>query len=481
MKGLRNGEFVVSLALVASLVSHFAIQKHFERRARNAALQVEAQKPAALKAPMFQQALELAANDKVKLPRFLSEMPPESQIVPALDVQRDEPGERHAQVAGPPNTVPAPADAELTTTPPRREANEDGKAAVREVIEEELAHASPEEREIWYDELKSLPAGVVRDLLQVRKQLHALPRLLGSMPEKLASADPPMSARIQEITAEPASQRIRFNATDYHSAAEALETAISQLRHNLANSTTPGFKRLRVTLVDAYASSWRESPISGSRRSDSTPETRIQGEGCHMAPLVLDLKQGSLKKTGRQLDLAVEGEGFFVVRQGQKDSLTRCGALTLDRDRQLGLAITSEVAVLQPPIKIPDEAREIQISAQGIVMISKRMEASGDENTGGFVNVKIGQLQIGRVASPARLHPMGKTLLAANEATGEVTFGIPMADGLGEIHQGCLEQSNVEFERELEEIDTLSMILKALPTQSSHSATARSLPQAPQR
>ena len=161
-----------------------------------------------------------------------------------------------------------------------------------------------------------------------------------------------------------------------------------------------------------------------------------------------------------------------MCARGEKEFLTRCGAFTLDRDRQLCLVVTSEIAVLQPPIKIPIEAREIQISAQGIVTM---LQSDETELT------QIGQLQLGRVPSPARLSPVGNTLLVANEASGTVVNGTPMANAFGEIQQGCLEESNVDFERELDEIDTLSTILKALPLQSSRPATARSLPQAPRR
>jgi flagellar basal-body rod protein FlgG len=191
-----------------------------------------------------------------------------------------------------------------------------------------------------------------------------------------------------------------------------------------------------------------------------------------MAPIILDLKQGSLKKTNRQFDLAIEGEGFFIVRQDAKDYLTRCGAFTFDRDRQLCLAITREILVLQPPIRIPDDAREIQISARGTVTMLKTDDSD---------LVQIGQLQLGKVSSAALLTPVGNALLITNERSGALAIGVPMVDGFGEIQQGCLEESNVDLERELEEIDQLSTILKALPPQISRPATARNLPAAPHR
>ncbi len=359
------------------------------------------------------------------------------------------------QVGNPPTAVPAPADA--FPVDPQHDENDDDEtasAAVRNVIERELSHATREERDIWFDELKTLPAGVVRDLLQVRKQLRALPRLLGGVPEKLASSDPAPLGQSREIIAEPASQKIRFQTPDDFSAASAVETAITQLRHNLMNASTPGFKRLRVTLLDSYSNLSLDPVSAGSG---------LRGEGCQLAPLQLDLKQGSLKSTGRQLDLAIEGEGFFVIRQGEKELLTRCGAFTTDRDRRLGMAISESSLLLHPIITVPEDAREIQISADGVVSALKSSDAP---------LLEIGRIQLGRVASPARLQPIGQTLLLPTEDSGPVAFSSPMAEGSGELQQGFLEQSNVDFQAELDEIEELTMILKAAPFEQSRPVTA---------
>jgi flagellar basal-body rod protein FlgG len=236
------------------------------------------------------------------------------------------------------------------------------------------------------------------------------------------------------------------------------------------NASTPGFKRLRVTLIDAYGPAWQDG-TPASDASDLLPDGRFRGEGCRMAPLVIDLTQGRLKKTERQFDLAIEGEGYFVVRQGEREFLTRCGALTLDSDRQLALSVTNENSVLQPALRIPDDACEVQISANGTVTMLK---APGSDL------VNIGQFKIGKVASPSRLTPAGQTLLVANEASGSVTMAAPMSDGLGEIQQGCLEQSNVDFEKELEQIEELTQILRSLPVPVSRPATARGPATTPQ-
>jgi flagellar basal-body rod protein FlgG len=462
MKGARNTGFVVSLALLATLVGHIAIQRHFERESRSRGNFVDSSTAFTLKPPGFDISSEKPGSEGFRIPRPLDRS---RRVTPALGVQEEKEHDSGHQSNRPPAEVPAPTDAISAEDSSHAHTNvgDEDSAAVRDVIEHELSHATREEREIWFDELKTLPAGVVRDLLQVRKQLRALPRVLGGIPEKLASADPLLLNRPHEVPAEPASQKIRFNLPDQIASTSALESAISQLRHNVTNAATPGFKRIRITLIDAYSSPNRHSEEVDESRSEQSVGVCIQGEGCRMASPLLDLKQGILKKTARQFDLAIDGEGFFVIRRGEKEFLTRCGAFTLDRDRHLCLAITNDIVLLQPLLTIPEDAREIQISAQGVVTALKSGETTLNP---------IGEIKLARVASPARLQPTGNTLFGANENSGAIVVGAPMSNGLGEIQQGFLETSNVEFEQELAEIEELTTILNSLPPHNSRPATA---------
>ena len=375
------------------------------------------------------------------------------------------------QVGDPSSSVPNPVDTgdADTESPPSSTPNDYDSLAVRSVIEQELSHTTREEREIWYEELKSLPAGVVRDLLQVRKQIRELPRLFGGVPEKLASADLGVAGRTPEVPAGTVSQRIRFGFPDPISAASEMDAAISQFRHNLSNALTPGFKRLRITLVDRYRPASAE-PSTAPFPDLDQPNGRIQGEGCQLGPLLLDMKQGVFRKTGRQFDLAIDGEGFFVVRSGEKEFLTRCGAFTLNNQRQLCLITSSEPAILQPPVTIPDDVREVQVSGDGKVIVVA---------TGATASTTIGELLIARVPSADRLQPVGNTLFTATTESGVAKTGAAMQSGFGTILQAVLEHSNVDIEKEREEMEELIAIMNLLPLPKSHSATAGNLPSVP--
>ncbi len=501
MKGMRNTSFVVSLALVAFIVCLTAVQRQFARTTQSSVSFVDfedlgmtsgdsdfssisfdespvpktgSQRSSQARRSFVVPIADSTQANKQRIQQCCAQTTSSSDIISAIELQNEEVRVRTVRASDPPTAVPAPVDAVPVETPERDKGTEDesGNEAVRSVIERELSHTTREERDIWFDELKALPAGVVRDLLQVRKQIRAMPRLTGGSLEKLASADPLRGPNSREISAEPVSQKIRFKLPDDTSANAAIETAISQLRHNLINITTPGFKRLRVTLVDSYASASLDSTASDEAVPSPWLGTGIHGEGCRLAPIQLDLKQGSLKNTGRQLDLAIDGEGFFVVKRGDKELLTRCGAFTLDRDRQLCLAVTDDHVLLQPTMQIPDETREIQVAADGTVAILKSTEAT--------ITI-IGQLQLARVASPARLQPVGQTLYLANDNSGPIVLGPAMQHGMGEIQQGTLEQSNVDFQIELDEIESLMQIIKAMPYEQSRPVTASGPQRSPAR
>lgn len=448
----RHSGTVVALALLASVVGHFAVHRHFQRQAQ----EQRANGDLALDAQLF------LDDGPSSIPRYLDEPDfhaPVGKVTPAVQT---EPSDEPAKPAVTPQPVPVPSDAaplaekDPPKDPPKRDALD--SYAVRMVIEEELADSSREERDIWYEELKSLPAGVVRDLLQVRKQLRELPRAF----HNLESTTPVPAPRVADLPAEPASQTRRHSLPDWVPAMNALEQACTISRHNLANATTPGFKRLRVTLVDSYGS-WQ-------RDADSEQNKTIQVEGCRLAPILLDLKAGKLRQTDRRLDLAIDGDGLFVAIKNDVQVFSRCGAMTLDAQRRLCLAAADGPAVLEPVITVPADAIEVQVSGDGSVRVLRKPGADPD---------LIGQLHLARFPSSSRLRPIGGTLLSPTEESGEAEVGPALEDGRGAIQQGCLEQSNVDVEEEQAQIEQWQSLLKSFPavsrpvTAGSHDARSR--------
>ena len=453
---------VITLALLASLVGHYTLHRQFEARFQSLVADGHLRTGQLLLPP-------LAGDGPSAIPRFLDEHDRPrrlEQILPALQIRDDGEADDIPSRQSRPQPVPEPQEAtsladvhEPTDAAPGKRSTHVDDNAVRRVIDEELLGSSREERDIWYDELKSIPAGVVRDLLQVRKQLRSLPRALHKAD---APVTPParVALRAAEISAEPASQSRRQPFPDWTPTLAALEQATSFSRHNVANSITPGFKRIRWHLADAYGSGSDDEADAEAAHGEVTRPSKltpIQVEGCRLAVPLLDLKPGALLKTGRPLDLAIDGDGLFVAILNEKQVYSRCGAIVLDAQRRLSLSVVDRSAVLQPPVTIPDDAQEIQITARGEVLV---LRVAGTDPQ------SVGRLQLARFACPERMRPVGTTLLAATEASGAADLGEPEASGRGAIQQGCLEQSNVDVESELADIERLQSLLKSLPTQA---------------
>ena len=453
----RHTGTVVSLAALSSVVANYAVHQHFERiHSRAGTAQLAAAPPGAL---IFDAPLRSHSDDaQPTVPRFLEELSGiDGPVTPALQIRDVTPGDSRED----PGPVPVPGDpcplAENSEPGEARPLESQGLNAVRKVIEEELAGSSQEERDIWFEELKSIPAGVVRDLLQVRKQLRALPRALHRM-DPVTTLVPIPAPRVAELSAEPASQmRRQPMIPEWGQTVAALEQSCAIARHNLANSATPGFKRLRATLVDCYGPLWNVESRAADGSGVASPAARLgllQVEGCRQSEPILDLKEGTLHPTGRQLDLAIDGVGFFPVLVNGDLTYTRCGAMVLNARRRICLAVNEGLAELQPIIEIPADAREIQISADGSVRVLVKLGADP---------VPVGRLQLAHFPSPSLLRPIGGTLLVPTEASGEVELAAANEGGRGGVQQGCLEQSNVDPELELAEIERLQTLLKSFP------------------
>lgn len=325
-------------------------------------------------------------------------------------------------------------------------------AAVREVIEEEMPETSAEERDIWFEELKSLPAEVVRDLLQVRKQLRVLtPDHHLSGPGQLSHGLPTLPQVEQEISAEPVVQSRPLHADDWTSTREALEQAIAWSTHNLVNAETPGYKRWRVVLGDATSLSDETDERSGKERLFS-----IAGCGCRIASLSLNLDQGEIMPTGRELDLAIEGEGVFIVfhEPSQRFFYTRGGGWKLTADRRIVCLIDGQDYLIDLKLRIPVDATDLRINPDGSVE-AKLPEHEGPQ--------KLGQILLARLPMPSSLVSQGNGLLISRHEQ-EPQPDIPGTKGLGILRQGALERSNVDLEAEQQQRDHWQQLLKLLPS-----------------
>lgn len=214
---------------------------------------------------------------------------------------------------------------------------------------------------------------------------------------------------------------------------------LDTIANNLANSGTTGFKRARANFEDLYYQYFKQ-PGMFDQQGRPTAVGWFIGTGARVQSTQIDHKQGSLLDTGGALDLAIVGDGFFQVNDGQQLLYTRAGNFTVNANGEVVLASADRGRPLEPSITIPQDATEIAISPEGIVSV---LQAGQSQLT------QIGQIQTARFINPGGLVEKGENLYADSVASGTPLISTPGQDGLGVLRQRFLEASNVEPVREL--------------------------------
>ncbi len=143
------------------------------------------------------------------------------------------------------------------------------------------------------------------------------------------------------------------------SGAVAREQAMSQLTNSLANVNSTGFKKERISF---------ESLLKGSKQTTDAKGINYS----RIRKIGIDFSQGPLRETGRSLDVAISGDGFFKVRRGNETLYTRNGNFFADENGMLktaqGFNVLNET---NQPIQIPDiEGKKLHIDESGSIALN---------------------------------------------------------------------------------------------------------------
>jgi len=346
----------------------------------------------------------------------------------------------------------------------------------RDVFDEELRDATTEEREIWRAELARHSPEEVREILGLHRRLsstlgHAhvgdVEFVAGNVP-----APRPMSevaiASANRISTDPPVAADAPAATDalglIDSAIEASRSAELVILNNIANANTVGFKRSRALFGELP---YRQVAVAGhiDAEGNTTSNVAALGDGVCLTTTQADVSQGRLRHTQRQLDIAIQGEGYFQIIDGDSRVYTRTGSFALNANGEMALNSKDRSRLLEPTIKLPADATKVVISSIGAVSVIK---------AGDIQPTQIGQLQLCRFANPEALAPRGENLFGLREDAGNPVITTPGQDGLGELRQGALEESNVVVGDELAELRRIQEQLKTLrQLQAEFSGTSR--------
>jgi flagellar basal-body rod protein FlgG len=226
---------------------------------------------------------------------------------------------------------------------------------------------------------------------------------------------------------------------------QALETKLNVIAHNLANVNTTGFKKDRANFQDLI---YQTEVVPGSTDDGGgiTPIGKQIGMGVAVQGVQTDYRQGSYRDTGRPLDVAIQGNGFFQVRDPSGEILyTRAGTFTINAQNQLVMASAGIGRLLEPAISLPQNFEEVSIQPDGRVMVKE----PGTQNL-----TEAGRLQLSMFVNNEGLLKKGENLYAVTDASGPAQQDNPGNQGLGFLQSGGLELSNVEPVEELIDLIT---------------------------
>lgn len=218
---------------------------------------------------------------------------------------------------------------------------------------------------------------------------------------------------------------------------EAQQTQLDHISHNLANSSTNGYKRSHAVFEDLMYQNLRQAGASSSEQT--TLPTGLQvGLGVRPVATARQFAQGSLQQSTNPLDLAIQGNGFFQIQMPDGTTgYSRDGAFQVDAQGQI---VTNNGYVLQPGIVIPANTLSVSIAADGTV----------NANIPGQVAPQtLGQIQLAAFINPAGLEPRGQNIYAETAASGTPNAAAPATNGMGSLMQGFVETSNVNVVEEL--------------------------------
>ena len=218
---------------------------------------------------------------------------------------------------------------------------------------------------------------------------------------------------------------------------QAQQTQLDVISHNLANVSTTGFTRANVVFEDLMYQNLRQ--VGAATTEQSTLPTGLQlGLGVRTVATTRSFVQGSLQQTDKNLDVAINGNGFFQVTMPDGTTgYTRDGTFEVNAQGQV---VTSSGLPVANGITVPAGATSLTVAADGTVSVT--VAGSAQPQT-------VGTLAIASFINPAGLEPKGQNLYAETAASGTPQGGTPGTNGLGILMGGFLETSNVNVVQEL--------------------------------
>lgn len=221
----------------------------------------------------------------------------------------------------------------------------------------------------------------------------------------------------------------------------AQQMRVDVTAHNIANMSTTGYDARRAEFADLHYQQLRSPGAITALSGEILPAGVQIGLGVRPAAVSMELRQGSLRQTGGELDIAIEGTGYFEINlPSGATAYTRDGAFKLTAE---GEVVTSDGYPLLPGITVPADARAVVLNADGTMYV--RFEGQIEPQ-------QIASLSLASFVNEKGLEAVGDNLFLETAASGPALTGEPGIDGRGTFRQGYLESSSVDVVAEITEL-----------------------------
>ncbi len=218
----------------------------------------------------------------------------------------------------------------------------------------------------------------------------------------------------------------------------AQQLNVEVISNNIANLNTIGFKRQRAEFQDLLYQNVEAAGATSSASGTIVPSGVQVGLGVKAGSVYRIDTQGNLNQTNNPLDIAIEGDGYFIVRLPTgEDAYTRAGNFAVSANGEL---VTEDGYPLQPGVVLPEDRVRVNINAAGFVEVFVEGAAAGQQ---------VGQITLARFINSTGLEARGDNLFLETAASGPAVIGNPDENGFGRLRQNFIETSNVDSVREI--------------------------------
>ncbi|MBI1954536.1 MAG: flagellar hook-basal body complex protein [Proteobacteria bacterium] len=211
---------------------------------------------------------------------------------------------------------------------------------------------------------------------------------------------------------------------------------------NLSGNGVDGFKAIYLVATDLPSEDEMLPGTPSSETGTIRPIGLQIGLGAKVVGNNRSFLKGDLVPTGRALDVAIDGDGFFKVQLPDGSSAyTRVSSL--QRSGEGALVTPDGGYTISPGIKIPSDATELEINQNGQVYAK----------LAGQTNLQlVGQLELASFMNPSGLRTLGNGLYAETQASGTPDVGSPGTGKRGMLKSGYREGSNVNSVQEITDL-----------------------------